>query len=84
MMRFSPLTGRVAGKGAETWAIHRSAMRLRDAGKDVILLTVGDPDQSPPEVLIEKTVSALRGGQTRLAAGGNRIRTVGPSPKDLS
>jgi arginine:pyruvate transaminase len=67
MMRFSPLTGRVAGKGAEAWAIHRSAMRLRDAGKDVILLTVGDPDQSPPEVLIEKTVSALRGGRTGYA-----------------
>src|ERR1700719_5252759 len=42
-------------------------MRLRDAGKDVILLTVGDPDQSPPEVLIEKTVSALRGGRTGYA-----------------
>jgi arginine:pyruvate transaminase len=64
MPRFSNLTERVAGRGAGAWAVHHAALRLRDAGKDVIFLTVGDPDQPPPEPLIEATVSALRARQT--------------------
>src|SRR5438067_532242 len=43
-MRYSPLTGRVAGRGAEAWAIHIEARRQAEAGEDVIFLTVGDPD----------------------------------------
>src|SRR5437660_222211 len=63
-MRYSPLTGRVAGRGAEAWAIHIEARRRHEAGEDVIFLTVGDPDQDPPESVIEATVAALRGGRT--------------------
>jgi arginine:pyruvate transaminase len=67
MTRFSALTERVAGRGASAWAIHHAAVRLRDAGNDVIFLTVGDPDQAPPEPLIEATVLALRGHRTGYA-----------------
>jgi len=67
MMRFSPLTERVAGKGVEAWAIHHAAVHWRDAGEDVILLTVGNPDQAPPAPLIEATVSALREHRTGYA-----------------
>ncbi|HYH20170.1 MAG TPA: pyridoxal phosphate-dependent aminotransferase [Azospirillum sp.] len=63
-MRFSPLVDRVAGKGAGAWRIHWEAARQRESGRDVILLTVGDPDQPPPSVLIDATVDALRRGRT--------------------
>src|SRR5436305_3127903 len=63
-MRYSPLTERIAGRGAEAWAIHIEARRRAEAGEDVIFLTVGDPDQDPPESVIEATVAALRGGRT--------------------
>jgi arginine:pyruvate transaminase len=63
-MQFSPLTERVAGRGAGAWAIHRRTLELREAGLDVIALTVGDPDQAPPEVLVETTVAALRAHRT--------------------
>jgi arginine:pyruvate transaminase len=66
-MRFSALTERIAGTGAGAWAIHREAARLRDAGADVIFLTVGDPDQMPPERLIEATLAALRDHRTGYA-----------------
>jgi arginine:pyruvate transaminase len=62
MMRFSPLTERVAGKGVEAWAIHHAAVHWRDAGEEVILLTVGNPDQAPPAPLIEATVREHRTG----------------------
>ena len=63
-MRYSSLTERVAGRGAGAWEVHRRAIELRERGADVIALTVGDPDQAPPEVLIETTVAALRAHRT--------------------
>ena len=67
-MQYSSLTERVAGRGAGAWEVHRRAIELREAGHDVIALTVGDPDQAPPEVLIEttsrrcaRTAPAMRG-----------------------
>jgi arginine:pyruvate transaminase len=63
-MRFAPLVDRVAGKGAEAWAVHFEAMRQRAGGRDVIFLTVGDPDQAPPAAMIDATVDALRRGRT--------------------
>jgi len=59
-MRFAPLVGRIAGKGAEAWRVHFDAARQRAQGRDVILLTVGDPDQAPPPAMIEATIDALR------------------------
>jgi arginine:pyruvate transaminase len=66
-MRFSPLTDRIAGRGVGTWATHIEARRLIEAGHDVILLTVGNPDQTPANVMIEATITALRGGRTLYA-----------------
>ena len=63
-MRYAPLTERIGGRGAGAWSINIEARRLAEAGEDVIFLTVGDPDQSPPEAVIEATVTALRGGRT--------------------
>jgi arginine:pyruvate transaminase len=66
-MRFSPLVDRVAGHGADAWSVHIEARR-REAGEDIIFLTVGDPDQQPPEAVIEATVAALRQHRTGYAA----------------
>jgi len=66
-MRFAPLVDRVAGRGSEAWAVHMEAARRRDAGEDIIFLTVGDPDQAPPDAVIETAVSALREHRTGYA-----------------
>lgn len=63
-MQFSPLVGRIAGRGARAWSIHFDAARQRAAGRDVILLTVGDPDQTAPAAVVEATVAALKAGDT--------------------
>jgi arginine:pyruvate transaminase len=60
MVRFSPLIDRISGRSAGPWRVHVEAARLRDAGHDVISLTVGDPDQEPPATVIEATIDALR------------------------
>ncbi|HTZ35506.1 MAG TPA: pyridoxal phosphate-dependent aminotransferase [Stellaceae bacterium] len=66
-MRFSPLTERIAGRGSEAWAIHIEARRRQAAGEDVILLSVGDPDQAPPAPLIDAAVAALCAHKTGYA-----------------
>lgn len=66
-MKYAPLVERVAGRGAGAWTVHFDGARRRAAGEDVILLTVGDPDQAPPEAVIEATVAALREHRTGYA-----------------
>jgi len=67
-MRFSPRVDRLAGHGADAWSVHIEARRRQQAGEDIIFLTVGDPDQEPPEAVIEATVAALRQHRTGYAA----------------
>ena len=63
-MRFSPLVDRVAGEETGAWRVHWEGVRRRDAGHDVIFLTVGDPDQAAPEAVIGATIEALRRNRT--------------------
>jgi arginine:pyruvate transaminase len=66
-MRFAPLVERVAGRGVGTWDTHIEARRLIESGVDVILLTVGNPDQTPAAAMIDTTIAALRAGRTLYA-----------------
>ena len=52
------------------------AARRREGGHDVIFLTVGDPDQAPPEPVIDATIDALRRHRTGYSAtvGFPRVR----------
>jgi arginine:pyruvate transaminase len=75
-VRFSPLVDRISGSGAGAWRIHMEAARRRDLGQDVIFLTVGDPDQAPPEPVIEATIDALQRHRTGYSSmiGYPRVR----------
>ena len=75
-MRFSSLVDRIAGRGAGAWGVHAEASRLREAGEDVISLTVGDPDQEPPAPVIDATIEALRRHRTGYSSmvGYPRVR----------
>jgi arginine:pyruvate transaminase len=75
-VRFSPMVDRIAAGGADAWSIHMEAARLRDQGQDVIFLTVGDPDQAPPEPVIDATIDALRRHRTGYSSiiGYPRVR----------
>ena len=43
-MYYSSLTERIAGDGADSFAVSERAHRMIEAGEDVIALTLGDPD----------------------------------------
>jgi arginine:pyruvate transaminase len=66
-MRLAERVSRIGGEGAHAWSIHFAALAQVEAGRDVIVLTVGDPDQAPPDEVIEQTVRALRAHRTGYA-----------------
>jgi arginine:pyruvate transaminase len=63
-MKFSSLTDRVKGSAADVWDSHYLAMQAKKRGEDVIILSVGDPDFSTPESIVDAAVAALRAGDT--------------------
>jgi arginine:pyruvate transaminase len=75
-VHFSPLVDRISTRGAGSWSVHMAAARRREAGHDVIVLTIGDPDQAPPEPVIEATIDALHRHRTGYSAmiGYPRVR----------
>lgn len=62
-MQFSARTGRFAGREAGAWRVHDEAARLRAAGVEVLMLTIGDPDQSPPAPVVAATIASLQAGR---------------------
>jgi arginine:pyruvate transaminase len=64
---YSALVDRLAGRSVGDWSVHQEAARRRAAGIDVIVLTIGDPDQRPPEPVVAATIAALQRGHTGYA-----------------
>jgi len=63
-MRYSTLTQRIAGDAAAAWDVHYQAQTLRREGREIFLLSVGDPDFDTPPAIVEAAVSSLRRGDT--------------------
>ncbi len=75
-MKFSSMVERIAGEGAEAWAIHYKARAAQERGEDVIVLSIGDPDLPAPAPVLERALGALRAGDLRYtpAAGRHAVR----------
>ncbi len=64
MPDFSPLVDRVAGRGAEGWAVDAAATKAKARGEDVVILSVGDPDFDTPAGITDRAIEALDEGDT--------------------
>jgi len=72
-MRYAAITERLAGTGGARWAVHFRARQMREAGEDVIALTIGEPDSPPEPVVVEACIDALRRGRTRYSSGAGEM-----------
>jgi len=72
-MRFSAVTERLAGQGGAKWAVHFRAAEMAAEGRDVIRLTIGEPDVPAPESLTEAATRAMRAGRTGYSDGRGEI-----------
>lgn len=68
-MKFASIVNRLDGLGGAKWAVHTEAKALAASGKDVILLTIGEPDVPLPQELAEDAAHAIRSGRTKYADG---------------
>lgn len=72
-MKFSSLTKRISGTGADAWLTHYEAVAARARGEDVIVLSVGDPDIDTPAPVLERAIEQLRRGDTHYVAAAGRL-----------
>jgi len=71
-VKFSALTGRIGGTGADAWLTHYEAVAALERGEDVIILSVGDPDIATPAPVLERAIEQLRRGDTHYVAAAGR------------
>ena len=63
-MRFSPLVDRIGGAGSKVWELHNRATRDFAEGRDVIVVSAGDPDFDTPAPIVDSLVASLKQGRT--------------------
>lgn len=68
-MRFSSINERLAGLGGAKWEVHARAKAMARAGRDVIRLTIGEPDVPTPERLKDAAYAAMKAGRTGYSDG---------------
>lgn len=68
-MKYAATIEGLADLGGAKWRIHGMAQALIRAGRDVILLTIGEPDVPPPPGLMDHAVRAMRAGRTGYSNG---------------
>ena len=70
--RFAPLVGHVKPEGIDPWILHWEAKQALAAGRDVIVLSVGDPDIETPAPVIDTAIRSMRGGDTHYTETAGR------------
>ena len=73
---FSDLTKRLAKPTSNVWAVHYEALARQQAGEDVLLLSVGDPDFDTPPYISKHVIEQINRGRTHYspAAGEPKLR----------
>ena len=72
-MRFSSVTERLAGQGGAKWQVHYRAAAMAAEGRDIIRLTIGEPDVPAPDTLQQDATRAMRAGRTGYSDGRGEI-----------
>lgn len=68
-MRYASIMDRLADLGSEKWALHLRARQLKQAGADVIELTIGEPDLPIDPQLMAEAQRAMNAGRYRYSNG---------------
>lgn len=63
-LRYSPFVDRTTGAGSRAWEIHIRAEEMKAAGREIIFLSIGDPDFDTPPPIVDALIDSLRRGRT--------------------
>ncbi len=75
-MRYASVTDRLAHLGSAKWELHVRARAMAAAGREIIELTIGEPDVPTPETLIAAATAAMQAGRTGYSNGRGEPKTV--------
>ena len=67
-MKFAKRISRI--QPSATLAMTAKAAELRSQGKDVLNMSVGEPDFNTPDNIINAAIQAMKDGHTRYTPGG--------------
>jgi arginine:pyruvate transaminase len=75
---WSDLSLRLDKPGGNMWEVHYDALARKEAGDDIILLSVGDPDFDTPAYISEYVIARINAGRTHYspAAGEPVLRAA--------
>src|SRR5690606_38539948 len=62
MPRPSSRISGITPSGKDGWEVHFEAMTRKEAGEDIVMLSVGDHDFDTPQETVEACVTAVRAG----------------------
>jgi arginine:pyruvate transaminase len=77
-VRVSKLTSRISGPSARAWDLHYRAVEAHRQGRDVIVLSVGDPSFDTASAVTRRAIDALLSGDTHYTeiAGRAHLRAA--------
>ncbi len=73
-MKLASINSRLAGLGGDKWAVHAAARALVARGRDIIEMTIGEPDVPTPPELIACAHRAMLDGRTGYSDGRGEPR----------
>ncbi|NKB64885.1 MAG: aminotransferase class I/II-fold pyridoxal phosphate-dependent enzyme [Gammaproteobacteria bacterium] len=63
-MKFSSLTERISGEGSTAWEVHYEGVARKEAGEEVIVLSVGqETDERTPDNIVNAAIESLQNGR---------------------
>jgi arginine:pyruvate transaminase len=68
-MKYAAITDRLSGLGGAKWDVHIRARAMKAAGREVIELTIGEPDVPTPPELIATAIRGMEAGRTGYSNG---------------
>lgn len=68
-MIYAPVLDDLAGLGGAKWAVHLRARALAAQGRQILELTIGEPDTPPPAGLLADVSAAMMAGRTGYSNG---------------
>ncbi len=72
-MKTAAINDRLAGLGGAKWAVHARGKDLAALGRDIIFMSIGEPDVATPPELIEAAAASLARGRTAYSDGQGEI-----------
>ena len=68
LMKFSTLTQRISGESVDAWEVHYEGLARREAGEQVIILSVGqETDEYTDDEIVNSAIASLRNGRHHYA-----------------